>query len=166
MSNTNSQRDNTYSEQRIINIEQLELQYNEILNSYLNNYENYLKNKSELINDDQTLAKEYRLKVLQDNYKLLTIIRTIHKDIVNTEQRRSDKKIDNSNKRSLILKNKKLLEKQRKLLLEDKDDLLTKEARINQLETLYRGKYKTYTGILITDIVIGVLLLLMLIFSF
>ena len=163
---SDASENNTYSEQRNINIDKLEEQYNETLTSYLDNYENYLKNKSKLINDTPTLARKYRTRVLSDNQKLLTIIRSLYNNIKHTDEKQANTKIKNSERRNLIKNNKTLLEKQRKLLLGDKDELLTKEARLNQLESLYRGKYKTYTGVFITDIVIGILLMLMLIFSF
>ena len=157
--------ENTYSDQRIINVDKLEGVYNEILTSYLDNYEQYLKNKSKLINDTPELAQKYRYRILKDNHKLLTIIRALYNNIKHTDEEHTNTKTKNSERRNLIKKNKKTLEKQRKLLLGDKDELLTKETRLNQLESLYRGKYQTYTGVFITDIVIGILLLLMLVFA-
>ena len=157
---------NTYSEQRNINIDKLEEEYNTILTSYLDNYENYLKNKSKLINDTPTLARKYKNRVLNNNQKLLTIVRSLYNNIKYTDENHTNTKIKNSERRDFIKNNKILLEKQRKLLLGDKDELLTKEARLNQLESLYRGKYRTYIGVFITDIVIGILLMLMLLFSF
>ena len=141
-------------------------EYNRTLDSYLKNYENYLLNKSRLINDSPKLANKYKYLILQDNQKLLEMIRALYDNIKYTDKQNMNTRLRNNEKRNAIKKNKKILETQKSLLLQDKDELLTKEERINHLETLYRGKYKTYTGILITDIVIGILLMLMLIFSF
>tara|TARA_Y100001970_G_scaffold205189_1_gene249877 strand:+ start:2866 stop:3366 length:501 start_codon:yes stop_codon:yes gene_type:complete len=166
MNDSNNQADNTYSEQRFINIRDLEQEYNATLDSYLNNYEHYLKNKSQFIFDTPSAADEYKSLALQDNQKLLMIIRALYNNIRDTDQKNNEERNNNINKRHIINKNKEILEKHKNLLLSNKDELLTTEAKINYLEKLYRGKYSTYTGVLVTDVVIGILLMIMLIFSF
>ena len=158
--------DSTYAEQRAININKLEGQYNQELDSYIQNYENYLKNKSKLINDSPELAAKDKEQILKANDKLLEIIRNLYENIKNADNDYTETVDKNTIGRTIIVKNKKILEKQRGLLIEDKDTLYTQEVKLNHLETLYRGKYKTYTGVLITDIIIAVLLVLMLILSF
>ena len=157
---------NSYSEQRTVNLNKLEQIYNNTLDLYLTNYENYLKNKSKLLNDSPRLAKQNKLNILKTNQKLLNIINKLYTNVKKSDDKHRGTKLINSEKRNIINKNKKILEKRRVLLVEDKDDLLTKEARLNQLESMYRGKYKTYMGLFVTDIVIGVLLLIMLVYSF
>ena len=156
----------TYSDQRVINMDKLEGPYNTTLDSYLRNYELYLKNKSSLLNDSPSLSKKYKQRILNDNLKLLRIIKQLYANIKVSNDQHRETKLGNSEKRTMIRKNKKILEQQRALLLEDRDDLLTKEAKLHHLETMYRGKYKTYAGVIITDIIIAILLLLMLLFSF
>ena len=87
--------ENTYSEQRIINVDKLEGVYNETLTSYLDNYENYLKNKSKLIDDTPKLARKYRYRILKDNHKLLTIIRTLYNNIKHTDEEHTNTKTKN-----------------------------------------------------------------------
>ena len=85
MSNTDPSKEKTYSEQRIINIDKLEVEYNKTLESYLKNYEHYLMNKSRLINDSPKLANKYKYHILEDNQKLLGIIRSLYNNIKNTD---------------------------------------------------------------------------------
>jgi len=158
--------DSTYTEQRAININKLESQYNQELDSYIQNYENYLKNKSKLINNAPEIAAKDKELILESNDKLLEIIRKLYENIKNADNDYTETVDKNTIGRTIIVKNKKTLEKQRDLLIEDKDTLYTQEVKLKHLETLYRGKYKTYTGVLITDIIIAVLLVLMLILSF
>ena len=157
---------NTYKQQRLFNINRLEEKYNTILESYLDNYKNYLINKSKLMSDNPKQAAKFKELILKDNKKQVKIINAIYDNIEYSDEINEVARIKNKKTQNAIKKNKNVLEKQRSLLLQDKDELLTKEEKINQLESLYRGKYKTYTGVFITDIVIGILLMLMLIFSF
>jgi len=157
---------NCYSDQRILNVNKLERLYNTRLESYLHNYELYLKNKSQILNDSPNLSKKYKSLILHDNQKLLGIIKQLHNNIKFSSEQNQNTRLKNSSKRNIINKNKKILEKQRYLLLDDRDDLLTKDAKLSHLEIMYRGKYKTYIGIIITDIVICILLLTMLLLSF
>ena len=87
MSNTDPSKEKTYSEQRIINIDKLEVEYNKTLESYLKNYEHYLMNKSRLINDSPKLANKYKYHILEDNQKLLGIIRSLYNNIKNTDDK-------------------------------------------------------------------------------
>ena len=157
--------DLTYSEQRSINIHKLENLYNKELDSYIQNYENYLTNKSKLLNNLPELAAKNKAELLKDNEQLLVIIRKLYENIKSDDHDYSETSEKNTIGRHIILKNKKTLEKQQKLLIQDKDNLYTQELRLNHLESQYRGKYKTYMGVLITDVIIAVLLVLMLVLS-
>ena len=86
MSKTDPNKENSYSEQRIINIDKLGAEYNRTLDSYLKNYENYLLNKSRLINDSPKLANKYKYLILQDNQKLLEMIRALYDNIKYTDK--------------------------------------------------------------------------------
>ena len=104
---------NSYSEQRTVNLNKLEQIYNNTLDLYLTNYENYLKNKSKLLNDSPRLAKQNKLNILKTNQKLLNIISKLYTNVKKSDDKHREAKVINSEKRNIINKNKKILEKQR-----------------------------------------------------
>lgn len=154
---------NTYSKQRAQNLAQLEEKYNKTLEEYLEYYETYLMYKSKHVNNEPELAEnEYKQNVLDTNNKLLEIIKDIYDSIEESDKKYSSTKSKNKAKRDFILKNQQTLLEQRKMILENKTDLITKEAKIKQISQIYKTQNKRFTGIMILDIIIGLLLFILL----
>ena len=154
---------NTYSKQRAQNLSQLEEKYNTTLEEYLEYYETYLMYKSKHVNNEPELAdNEYKQNVLDTNNKLLEIIKEIYDSIEKSDKKFSSTASKNKTKREFILKNQQTLLEQRKMILENKTDLLTKDAKIRQISHIYKTQNKRFTGIMILDIIIGLLLFILL----
>ena len=159
---------NTYSTQRVLNMGKLEERYNSILEEYLVEYEKYLTLTSRHIsggNVDESETEAVKERVLELNNSLLGIIQQLYRSIEKADNNFTETKTKNSEKREIMINNQKTLVHQRKMIMENHISLLTKEERLKQMESIYSDKNRKFRGILIADIVIGLILCVLLAFA-
>ena len=149
-----------FESQRKQNIDELTEKYNKTLDTYLEYYEKFLMYRSSNIYNSKNIAQnKYRPLVIKYNGILLDIINELYDDIQNEAKRHDNVSNKNDKKRRLILQNKNELEDQLNTLLQNDDQLLTNTEKLKQIESIYKDKKKVYIGFLVTDIIVGLIVM-------
>ena len=155
-----------FEEKRISDIESLEKLFNETLEIYLDNYEKYLMYRSSNVYNSKSVAdSQYKPNVIKYNKKLLDIVKQLYTDTLNSEHEYGNTKKKNDKKRKLIEQNITELENQLKILSDNNDTLITNIEKLNEIQIMNKRKNLIYKSLLITDIVVGIILMLIFILS-
>ena len=155
-----------FKDKRNVNVYELEELFNKTLDTYLDNYKNFLMYRSSNIYNSKSIADtQYKPNVIKYNKELLSIIRQLYKDTLNSEHKFGNMNEQNQQKRRIIERNINELEDQLRILSENNDELLTNIEKLNQVKSIYKSKHSNYKTLLITDIVVGSIIMIIFLLS-